>query len=537
MNANRRRPLGLFVRCALAMLLGASSAEARIVRLWYYPNNPPSPCCNDASRVVRVILQAAREFEAHTHGSVVFDWRGVTMSPPCGLGGNDLVIWWDPSLPGSPPACGKMLRGFFGCNDGKLGLNPNQQHGVTTENQPETGIAGACFDLRATIMHEMAHFFRETNGHPLQSVLTTNGPVGDLVSRHLWNGDMFVGGSFPPMPVLLLLDFYNDANGTVVSAGGTLFNPGINFTGSVSQGSVGHSYARVYATSWGMPRVLFEQGNGSGQHWSQQRVLSNSSFVTSRHRTCVVAHPWSNDVYALWADSEQIPLIDDRDQSPLAGSRQVVFVESHDGGHSFSAPAPLGSLRTRTGLSCTYDPVTQRVVAAVADHIERLIVLHRPIAAGGAWSTPVPLVGPFSTAALRTGETPLVSFDAYSSDGYGLISWWDSDDNDQHAMYIRYFASTGSYRFDSGYRSWITTPVVEEQLLSGVVPNVIAGQPHWALNTQLNGLIGRRRFRRIAGVTSEHFDLSSSTALDIYTGSGANRLFVETSYMRHLISN
>lgn len=524
--------------CTLALLLFARVSEARVINLWYFPNNPPSPCCTDSAQIVRVILQAAREYEAHTYGSVSFNWRGVTTNPPCGIFGNDMVVWWDPSLPGGPPpACGRMLRGGQGCNVGRLGLDPNRQFGVTTESQPESGLIGACFDLRATIMHEMAHYFRETNTEFLQSVLTTNQVVGDQVARNLWNDDMLAGGGFPRMPVLLLLDRYNDANGTVVSAGGTNFSQGANFTGSLSQGGPGFQFARAYSPGTSDPRVLFEQGDGSGTNWGQQRQVSNSTFAFSRHRTCVVAHPWASDVYVLWADAAQTQLMNVNDPNPLAGSHQVVFAESHDGGNSFSPPAALGSLRTRTGLSCTFDPVSQRIVAAVADHIERLTLIHRPAAAGGAWSAPVPLVGPASIFSLRTGETPLVSFDAYSSDGYGLLTWWDSDDNDQRAMYVRYYPSVNNYLYDSGFLPWITTPVAEEQLLSGVVPNMIVGNPHWALNTQLNSLLGRRRFRRIAGVQSETFELVSSLGLDIYTGSGANRIFVETAFMRHLISN
>ena len=104
----------LVVVAIMAVMAHAETASARIIRLWYFPTGAPL-CCTDNAQMERVILQAAREFEAHSFGSVKLDWRGTTLSPPCGFNSDDVVVWWDPALPGPLGACGQMLRGGYGC--------------------------------------------------------------------------------------------------------------------------------------------------------------------------------------------------------------------------------------------------------------------------------------------------------------------------------------------------------------------------------------------------------------------------------------
>ena len=178
---------------------------------------------------------------------------------------------------------------------------------------------------------------------------------------------------------------------------------------------------------------------------------------------------------------------------------------------------------------------------AYADAVEHIQSTSRIATAvgPGAWTVPSLLLGADGSPSLRTGDTPMLSFDPYSADNYGMLSWWDSDVNDQRSIIIARNPVSGNYADTSGFLPWVTSTVVEEQLFSSVIPNVIFGNFHWALDTQKDTLIARRRYRNIGGIISEHYDLSSINppGIDIYVGSGANRLLVETAYIRHVMTN
>ena len=253
-----------------------------------------------------------------------------------------------------------------------------------------------------------------------------------------------------------------------------------------------------------------------------------------------MSNPNGTDMYVVWASGNQTQFSNPNDNSTLTGSRAIVFVESHNAGNTWSVPLPIAGARTRSGVSCTFDALRARVVVAFADHVERIHTTNRnPAAVGaGSWTVPSVMTNAFGSPSLRTGDTPMLSFDPYSADNYGLLSWWDSDVNDQRTMYVTRSVFTGNYVHDSGFLPWVTSTVVEEQLLSSVIPNVIFGNLHWALNTQKNTLLGRRRYRYVGGMVSENYDLLAiNPTLDIYVGSGANRLLVETAYIRHGMTN
>jgi hypothetical protein len=531
--------------CFIAM---PSSAEAVVIKLYYIPTNAGS-CCTDTDKVVRVILQAAREFEAHSYGAIQFDWRGISNVLLDGSDNRTLQIWWDPSLV-EMNDCGLSYPpgNNFGAATGWTGMNRHIAWRLSTSD-PNTGnpvpwLNSECRDFRANVMHEMTHFFRPElgNNHPIDSVLTYNSIWGDLWARNLWNSD--IGGInpayYPKRPVALSMDFLQ-AGETVSNAGGTVFSGGANHTGAVGPGGPAYQYARVF-TDLGTA-VWFEQGNGYGSGWSAQRQLGSPWNPTTFHRACIATNTVNFDMMVAWTASTQAQASVVGGGAVWAGTREVVFTESHDGGATwslpFSIPSPganTATARTRTGIACAFDLVNSQFVLAYANDIEELKLTWRSTSNGSSWSTPVNMASPF-TGTLRTADAPTLSFDPMDWSGNrGVISWWDADTNYPKTMWIHWNSIQGRYTYDSGYLSGVILPGEVQVLRSSLVPSVHANTGHWAFSTQASDVLGRWRRTQPSNVTNADFlQVSGVGYFDWYVGASANRWsFTEKAYLRHI---
>ena len=161
-----------------------------------------------------------------------------------------------------------------------------------------------------------------------------------------------------------------------------------------------------------------------------------------------------------------------------------------------------------------------------------------------AWSVPTTLVSPLALVA-RTAEVPSMNFDPFfTGASRGLLSYWDSDVNDQRTVWIVWSALQNRYITDSGFYEDILSAAEEEVLRTSVVVNPTGTQRNWAFGTQMNSLRGRWRRAFVGDVltgsiqTNADFTYHSPTGgdLDWYVGAAGNQLLQETAYIRHIVS-
>lgn len=250
-------------------------------------------------------------------------------------------------------------------------------------------------------------------------------------------------------------------------------------------------------------------------------------------------------MFVLWTDTSQVMLTTPQDPNRLAGTRPVLCAESSNGGTVWNLCSPangIPGIATRTGIGCTYDRATDRVVLAFSNSEEILMTAHL---AGGAtgqssWSSPQTLISP-SNNPIWSSDDPAISFDPFSLANAGMVSWFDGQLLTQRTMWVRYSSTANSYVFDSGEQNPFFTDSEAETLRSPVVPLMIASTAHWAFNGQFGSGAStsqsQSRRRRVNGVILESFNSwtqegATPRVHDWYTGSGANTLFQETAYLR-----
>ncbi len=329
----------------------------------------------------------------------------------------------------------------------------------------------------------------------------------------------------------------------MIQYGGTLFSGGANHTAAIAPGGPGYTYSRVF-TDLGVA-VWFDQHNGS--NWTQLRQLGQGAHPTTFHRACVATNTVNYDMLVAWATSTETPVSDG--SLNIEGSRPIMFVESHDGGSTWSYPDSIWTgidvLRTRTGISCAFDLTKSRFVIAYADHEERLGTISRITSLGSSWTFPTQMTG-LDAPLLRTSSPPSLSFDSMNwNDDRALLSWWDIDINDQRTMWIRWSAGQNRYIADTGVflGDVIMTSAEEEQLRGGPIMNVMGGAAHWAFTLQASQVVGRYRRRLVDGWTSAEFYTGypappTTAVADWYVSAAANRYsFTEKAYLRHIIYN
>ncbi len=532
--------------CALAILAASTPASAHLFDVWYNPTNAPIMQATGqpipTPTMLRIIMATLREIEAHSNGRITFAFRGVSTAPPCGIvlpgGRGVLKIRWEPST----AACGQAIF-CCGCAFGDINLQPA---GISAPTVP---LTGRCTDIRATLTHEIVHYTRLEWNERFNSVLTpanvanpTGGPViADLVSRHMWNEDTdSTYSGWQSAPTYVGADIYNDTNGTATNVGSTLFTGGSSFTAALAPGTNGQMYSRVLGLP-GQPLTV-QQGDVFGSSWP---VSVQVWTDTTRRRACLAQRTTTGRMFVLWTDTAQVLSSNPFETNRLVGTRRVLCAESSNGGTVWNLCSPatgIPGVATRSGIGCTYDRATDRVVLAFSNSEEILMTAHLAGGATGqfAWSGPQTLISP-SNNAIWSSDDPAISFDPFSLATAGMVSWFDGQLLTQRTMWIRYSSTVNSYVFDSGEQNPFFNDLEAETLRSPVVPLVIAGTAHWAFNGQFGSGAStsqsQSRRRRVNGVILESFtgwnqEGATPRIHDWYTGSGANTLWQETAYLR-----
>jgi hypothetical protein len=539
------------------LLLGAFSllpshvfAFPQSVDVFYnHTGAPPGTQAASASEMERVVQGVLREWEQHSFSSFNPIYRGTTVATDfCTYGHDVILVQWHP-MGASAPCASYMwekpvVTAWSWCI--------NTVHRITLNSDVvfETRGSGSvsCANVRHRLTHEFAHMLRMTFLHPDNSVLMVNSPLTALVRSHVWNSD--IEGvvewnpifSWPRAGGSLSLERYDMFTSNSVSAGGTTFSDGFNHTAALSAGGSAFAYSRVFTDhAFG---VFFEQGDGSGSNWQAQRFFADSTY----HRACLATSTDGAHLLAAWAGIEETQLAGTLDTNPEAGTRPIRFVESHDGGSTWTTPALFSGLRVRSGVACSYDAFQNRFMLLASDNLQNVRIAHRLPTASAPWSAATELKDQAGSP-VRSVETPLVSFDTFSFGQEGHIAWYDTDSNDNHMMQIEFRWCTqipggctpqeqpGKYVSDSGRLSpWVDS--FEPNILrSAVVPNSIEGIRHWAHSMQLGtvGVNRRRGFdfnQNLLNVFSDYTAVSGNAwALTRYHTSGPNRFFFETAYL------
>jgi hypothetical protein len=526
---------------AVAAVARTPDAEARRLRVWYDAANEPSGF--NRSGMLTEIQEAMREWEQHGAGKIVLEWRGVT-TRRAGGGGDELIFGWDPGLAGTTACAETWIYTAFQLPPmGRVNFNPAFWGGRSIfTSLPITGVN--CRVMRSVLMHETAHWFRWDIGHPTDSVLAstcaTPGVCSDHVAMHLWNSDMgginqnpyfpIMAPTYPPQPLLVLTDIYQETTGGVTHGGGFEVGPE-NFTASLGLGGPAFDYALAFTTV--VPgnghQIVVEQGNGRVP-WGNRRLIGDDTG----HQTCVTGVPGTADMYVAWAATRQRTIASTVGTPAFAnaGERAVRFSESHDGGHTWSAPADVPGAFTRMGVSCGFDPARGRVVLAWTDSVSYLVRYSErsPGAAGAtAWLAPRTM-GSGGLPFVMTYETPLLSFDPFTP-GSGLLTWTGST----HRAPLLARVAHGGTSYGIGWYMYATSVAEQNALRTNVVPNPFGTDIHFALglNTPVPAQVRVRRREYVTLATETA--TSSSAAYDRYLGSGTNRGFFETAYLRQMI--
>lgn len=525
--------------CSTATVVFAVAPSAfGVTDVWYNPTNAPiignSPANSFA--VERIIMASLREWEANSHGRLQFNYRGMTTTPPCGLGGGRIVINWNPN----ETACARMIL-VGSCALGNLDLSP-----VPIQNAGDLtpALTGRCADLRATITHEIGHWARWdlVGNHPVDSVLNPlQSPDSDLLSRHVWNGDITSIHPYfnPAQPTIVGLDIYNATTGGVTNFGANTVVPS-SYTAAISGGVNGNMYARV--ASPGYQALQVQQGDGFASNWSSPVQIW---FNGTHRRACIATRP--GKLVVLWTELSETSAVGVSGSAlRFAGTRPIVCAMSTNGGTVWNLCSPSTGIvgaRSRTGVSCGYDPTQDRVVLAYSDEEERLRIAHVPgsVSTTTQWSSPAILTNQ-SGIPIWASDLPELSFDPFSNDNRGVVTWFDGDELNPRAMWITYASATSTYvAWGSAMLPLLVNGFVQgaeaNLMRTALVPNVISGQAHYSFARQQSSSETRHRYLPSGGTSVDALSNSGPPAVfEWYSGSAANSVLVETSYLRQGVS-
>jgi hypothetical protein len=513
--------LSLFI-----VALGAGSAHANRQQVWYDDSFRPFSADQSQQDFVRVIQQTLREYELHSQGAGIFEWRGVMVNPPCG-GGNNVRIMWDPSLPSNICAQTTYYAPFAVCPTGQITFNP----AFAWRAKWSPNANDVCVSFQATLMHEMAHWMKQVGngGHLNDSVLTQVGFARDLISRHLWNsdtnginfGDPIFRITFPAHTFTWKTDWYDTNNGNSGLMGKGLGSPlGFFPTESFAPGANGQQYAMA----WGSPTgIRFAQGDGRG-------FGAPVNLIGGTNRRVCVATNTGRDVFVAWADLAQAT--PSSGGNPFDGSRAIVFTQSHDGGSTWSAAANIPGAFTRAGVSCAFDPTGNKIVLAYQGSGEEGLWLTSRSPASldpNGWSWPVMLSGP------RTAETPSITFDPFAGTSSGWLAWHESLTG-LHS--IRRIGWNGSgYAFIGAAQPAVPGSSVITR--SSSVAHMGNGTVHvlQSVNDSATTQVQRRTRGHESGflTNADTVEVAPPSDLGRYSGAAENTLFIETLLGSHML--
>jgi len=540
----------------LAVMLFSSAASARHINIFYVDaDRPPEYALAD---VLAGIQRAMREWEAHNGDhSFVLHWGGIIGLEAAPENYNNIVIRWantdysGSTTTGQP--IGRTCRWPSGC----AGSPPTPTYHIFLmsfwdgwQNVPPTGRwnnprfvpfsgnFGTAFnqDMVGTLVHEFAHLFRDEDEIGPTSVLNV---FTGFPNRYLWNQDIFgVDLSLHGWHNQALQLFaINDSNGAVSA----LFHmvptfpvhsPASLSVGDGVQGS--GDYVVAYNTFDSSTQsdallVRFTDRLANGVDRVIHATLNGVDVGSTLHRPCVAVSAAGTDYYLVWA-------------SPAEGGggwRQVLSMESHGNrGTSWSTPEVIQNAFTRTGVSCSIDRATERLVVAYTGAGEDgLWLTHRPslTAGSGQWSAPKrvldpPISGdqPNISHLPSTYGPPDVVFDFFSTSTQGFLSWQDNADLLVHSISITFSgglyvigATNATHLVDrSLLRSW---PVVSFEGAPFMGSSIFVGNNHGE---------ERRSFPGYSSIFStESYTVGAVHAARRYTGAASNRVLWERAFL------
>jgi len=434
-------------------------------------------------------MQAIREWEHHSQGATTFLFQGVDVPrPPLACDPGDIMIKWDVINGGAN--CGWTNGSAGSCWEILLDGRPGSPNPLDPQWVPVANTA--CTDFQSTIIHELAHMARNTFSHASNSVL--QGPVfgKDLVSRHLWNGDM------NPSPIWSRHWFRNWIEDYNMSTFETTLNSEEGFTFATANIGVGDPLAE-YSWAYGDNSGVFFRRGSYGSAVSISNFYWNSGISTefaAYHRVCVTSNGFGRYLLA-WPSINETPPAFDFFGNLIApsGSRNVIFMTSADFGNTWSAPAAVPGATTRTGISCSFDRIANRWVLLFNGALdERLRVVQRT-PTSTSWSSPVVLS--HASVTPRSMDAPSIAFDTTSSgNGTGWIAWVDLLQGPR-VMQVVFNAGSGTYQIPATSPSLKPTlnSVDDASLKSRLALLVINNLPHIGYTVQGGMTYGQVRAR------------------------------------------
>jgi hypothetical protein len=514
----------------LLAALGSGSAHANRQQVWYDDSFRPFSADQSQQDFVRAIQQALREYELHSQGAAVFEWRGVMVNPPCGGGGN-LRIMWDPTLPSNVCAQTTYYAPFAACPTGQVSFNPM----FAWRAKWNPNGFDVCVNFQATLNHEMAHWMKQVDngGHLNNSVLTQVGTARDLISRHLWSSDMdgvnfgdwFFKITFPAHSFTWKTENYDPWTGASSLRG---IGPGSPLGFFPTEAYAPGANGQQFSAAWGSPSsIQFTQGDAGS--FAPPVVLTGTEMAT-RHRVCTATNT-GGDVFIAWASANEAA--PSAFGSTFDGARAILFSQSHNGGASWTAARAIPGAFTRAGVSCAFDPTRGNIVLAYEGAGEEGVwVTHRPAvsAALDGWSWPSRLSGP------RTPETPHITFDPFAGTTTGWLAWNESLDG-MHK--IRPVGFNGSNYVLTGALQ-TAVPSTSRLVRSPIVAHMANGTAHVAYsNNDPRGTLQAHRrtrgFESGALSTAQNAENAPADNLMRYTGAAENTIFVHTLVGGHLL--
>ncbi len=554
---------------ATAWWLAAASAEARRIDVYYDDTFRPNGQDGYPRRDVIAGIQATlREWEQHSlQGQIIFDWAGEvnqSMWPPANS--NTILIYWDPNI--DITLCGATCRfSLPTCLDGpavgRIRLSPWRnvtivENGVTVytsnnQNNPRwvPSLDQPACSLRATLAHELGHLLMNNSGHPNNSVLRN--PVNGLTGRHLWQQDLIQDWTlFNSHSRGLMMEAVVQSS-TISTAEVSHWIPTDNIVMTPAALSMGdgegeiHNYAMAYGglnTALGRNGIFF--GRGDGRTWTFRRELPcSASGDCSNHQMttrqpCVANSEDGNHYVIAWADVAQLPASSVPGQAWQDGARGIFFAESHDRGATWSSAAPIPGAFTRSGVSCSVNPVQHEVVLAYSGAGEDAIWLsRRSTTAPSQWTWPQPLS--LESDAPRTADVPYVVFDQFNP-VYGRLAWFDD---------LSLTVETATLQFNgSGYSIGSRIPIQDSTFDAFTTAELLRSSPvvefegTAILGLSLNSFLREQTSLWHSNIdTPAPFQIISSATDSVYnapirryTGSASNRTFQERAFLATTIA-
>lgn len=141
-----------------------------------------------------------------------------------------------------------------------------------------------------------------------------------------------------------------------------------------------------------------------------QGTFNGVAVGTTFHRPCVAVSASGTDFYLVWTSPTE---------NGSSGWRNIFAAESHNGGAiTWSQPEAIGGAFTRSGISCSIDRATERLVVTFAGAGEEgLWLTHRPslTAGAGQWSALTMVTTTIAGSNASTYGPPDIAFDFFSA--------------------------------------------------------------------------------------------------------------------------